>query len=199
MRRYILLFPGFFVMSLGMVFIVQGNLGSDPWSVLHLGITNHLPVTLGQANQLVGVLIIITSYALGVKPTFATVLNMFFVGFFIDIIQRTGLVPWSDSVFSGVFFVFLGSCLLALGIAMYVSLRLGAGPRDSLTLALASRTRSGVGPVRTTMELVCLAAGWALGGPVGLGTLLSAASMGTMLAFWLRVLARDGSRTGTTA
>src|SRR5690606_28566823 len=55
---------------------------------------------------------------------------------------------------------------------------LGAGPRDSLMLALTRRTRRSMGSVRTALEVGALLLGWALGGEVGIGTLLTAVTIG---------------------
>jgi uncharacterized membrane protein YczE len=68
------------------------------------------------------------------------------------------------------------------GIAtgLYIGAGLGPGPRDGLMTGLADRTGRSVRLVRTLIEVSVLAAGWALGGPVGVGTLLYALSIGAV-------------------
>lgn len=61
------LMGGFFLASLGIVFMINANLGLSPWDVLHKGITNVIPITMGQANIVVGVVVVIASVFLGVK------------------------------------------------------------------------------------------------------------------------------------
>jgi uncharacterized membrane protein YczE len=56
---------------------------------------------------------------------------------------------------------------------------------------LAARTRRSIRSVRTVIEVVVLAAGWALGGQVGLGTLLYAGSIGPLSQYFIRRLSMD--------
>jgi uncharacterized membrane protein YczE len=82
--------------------------------------------------------------------------------------------------------------LFAVGIGMYISPRMGAGPRDSLMLALNERMGWSIQRVRVTIELVVLALGWLLGGPVSIGTLLVALFSGPLIQrtipFWERLM-----------
>ena len=48
-------FIGTFLTSLGIVTLVQSNIGPDPWSVLHVGISLHIPLTTGKINSIIGV------------------------------------------------------------------------------------------------------------------------------------------------
>ncbi|WP_202963192.1 hypothetical protein [Geomicrobium sp. JCM 19039] len=65
---------------------------------------------------------------------------------------------------------------------------LGAGPRDGVTLAVASRTGWSVRRVRTKLEMLALLIGWLIGGPVAFGTFLSVFLIGPVmqasLEFW---------------
>ncbi|MDF2874506.1 MAG: hypothetical protein K0R22_1189, partial [Sporomusa sp.] len=53
-KRIIFLFWGLFLFALGIVLTVKSNLGTAPWDVLHLGLTNYLPVTMGEVSQMTG-------------------------------------------------------------------------------------------------------------------------------------------------
>ena len=55
--------------------------GVDPWTVFHLGLTYKTGWTLGRISQGAGLVIIVISALLGVRPQLGTVLNMIFVGF----------------------------------------------------------------------------------------------------------------------
>ena len=60
---------------------------------------------------------------------------------------------------------------------MYIGAGMGPGPRDGLTTGLADRGHS-IRVVRTAIEVTVLVAGFALGGTVGIGTLLYALAIG---------------------
>lgn len=68
---------------------------------------------------------------------------------------------------------------------MYVGARLGPGPRDGLMTGASSLTGRSVRLVRTLMEIVVLAAGWLLGGSVGVGTVLYALAVGPVTQYFL--------------
>jgi len=67
-----------------------------------------------------------------------------------------------------------------LATAVYVGARLGPGPRDGLMTGLNARTGRSIRLVRTVIEVTVLVIGFALGGTVGIGTLLYAVSIGPL-------------------
>jgi uncharacterized membrane protein YczE len=89
-----------------------------------------------------------------------------------------------------------GVALNALATAAYVGARLGPGARDGLMTGLADRSGRSVRLVRTGIEATVLAAGWLLGGTVGLGTVLYALAIGPLTQLFLPAVAfaeRPGS------
>src|ERR1700678_1422561 len=66
--------------------------------------------------------------------------------------------------------------LCGLWSGMFSCARFGPGPRDGLMTGLARRTGRSLRLVRGCIELTVLAIGWLLGGTVGVGTVLFAAS-----------------------
>jgi uncharacterized membrane protein YczE len=87
--------------------------------------------------------------------------------------------------------------IIANGIAtgLYIGAGLGPGPRDGLMTGLAARTGRSIRLVRTLIELTVLVAGWLLGGPVGLGTLLYAVSIGPIAQISIARFSQAGVRT----
>ena len=79
-----------------------------------------------------------------------------------------------------------GLVLQGMGTGLYISARLGAGPRDGLVLGLARLLSASVRVTRTGLELLVLASGWLMGGQVGLGTVLYALGIGPLMQFFLR-------------
>ena len=70
---------------------------------------------------------------------------------------------------------------------LYLSTQLGPGPRDGLMTGIGRRFDWPIARVRLGLEIVVLAAGWALGGRVGVGTVFFAAvSAMRWLHSWLR-------------
>lgn len=179
--RYALLVFGLFLYGLSLRLMLDARVGVAPWEVLHLGVTRHLPLSIGTVSILTGVLIVtFTALRLRERVGPGTVINVLLIGLFLDVLGP--LVPdpaglagrWAQFV--------LGVGLLGLATGTYVAAGLGAGPRDGLILGLSRVTGWEVARVRTGIELAVLALGWALGGLVGWGTLVFALGSGPAMA-----------------
>lgn len=184
LARLLLIETGFLTMAVGMVMSMNARLGVSAWHVLHLGLARQLPLTVGQATQGVGLLIIAGAAALGIKPRLGTWLNMVFVGTFIDLVLGADLVPAPAELGGRMVLCVGGVAVTTLGMCLYMGAGMGAGPRDSLMLALGQRLRGRIGLVRTALELTALTTGYLMGGPIGAGTLLSALLLGWFLEGW---------------
>lgn len=74
--------------------------------------------------------------------------------------------------------------LTAVATGLYIGAGYGPGPRDGLMTGLAARGWS-IRRARTLVELTVLALGWALGGTVGIGTVLFAAAIGPLAHYFI--------------
>jgi uncharacterized membrane protein YczE len=171
---------GLGLFSLGIVLILESRLGLSPWDVLNQGIARHSPLSFGEANVVVALLVIALGWSLGAPVGLGTVANAVLVGTFIDQFLRIGaLHRLADAPLSARIALDLaGIGLVGIATAFYIGARFGAGPRDSLMLVGAQRTRFRVGAVRAALEGCALVAGFALGGTVGVGTLAFALLVG---------------------
>ena len=156
-------------------------LGVSPWDVLHLGISVQTGISLGRVLQIVGVAVVFVSWLFHVKPSFVTLVNMFFVGFFIDLIMKLNYLPAPIGTLWQFASYLFGVAVCGIGTAIYISGNGGAGPRDSLMLALVKLTSWRVGVVRTIMEATVATLGYILGGPLGIGTILFALLVGVFV------------------
>jgi uncharacterized membrane protein YczE len=180
---------GLFLFSCGIVFFLASRLGLPPWDVLHQGLAKHTPLSFGAANEVVGVLVLALAWWLGAKVGIGTVANAVLIGFFVVVLQPlvssdavTGIALPGRIALLGV-----GLVLFGTGSALYIGAALGAGPRDSLMLVGAKRSGFRIGWVRALIESTVLLIGFALGGHVGVGTVLFATLIGPAVetSFWL--------------
>jgi uncharacterized protein len=187
--RLVVLVLGLFVFAAGIVALLDSGLGLSPWDVLHQGIARHTQLTFGEANIAVSVVVVGAAWLLGATIGIGTIANALLVGGFVQLLSSphavTALGDQPLAVRAGLLAV--GLPLMGVGTALYVGAGVGAGPRDSLMLVGARRTRFRLGLVRATLELSALAAGAAAGGTIGLGTLAFAMAIGPSieLSFWL--------------
>lgn len=169
---------GLFLFGLSIVLIIEAHLGISPWDVLHMGLTSYLPFTFGQIMIGTGLLCVLLAYPMGVKPSIGTLLNMIFIGIFADVIINQGWVPSYESYVVRLIYLILGVMGCGFATGMYISARMGTGPRDSLMVGLHKLTGWRIGVVRTAIELSVVSLGFLLGGPVGVGTVVFSLCIG---------------------
>ncbi|MGE7977399.1 MULTISPECIES: YitT family protein [unclassified Psychrobacillus] len=183
--RWIFFIVGITIMSLGISMTIKGYLfGIGPWDVLHVGLFNHLGLSIGTWAILTGIIIVLITIISTKKiPALGTWLNILFVGSFIDMFNW--LLPNPTDLLGQSIIFILGVMVMSIGIGIYVSPNLGAGPRDSLMLLIIEKTGWSLKKVRTGIEVIVAIVGWILGGPVGIGTILIAIGLGQLVHYTL--------------
>lgn len=187
------LVTGLFLFAAGIVALLESRLGLSPWDVLHQGLARQTPLSFGAANVAASVVVLAVAWMLGASIGVGTAANAVLVGAFVELLSSlepvTALAQQPPSARAGL--LAAGLALMGAGTGLYLGASLGAGPRDSLMLVGARRTRFRVGVVRGTLELSALAAGAALGGTVGVGTVVFAVGIGPSVELSFRLLARS--------
>jgi len=192
------LITGLFLYGIALAMLVQGALGLAPWNTLASGLVEITGISFGMMTNLIGLVVLLLWIPLRQRPGVGTVLNVLLVGTSAEIglwllPQPSGLVA-QVALFTG------GLLLLAAATGIYIAPGLGPGPRDGLMTGLHQRTGAPVWLCRAGVEITVLAAGWLLGGLVGIGTVAEALLIGPMvhrsLPFFRTVYA---GRTATTA
>ncbi len=176
--RLAVFFGGLFIVANGIVSTIQAGLGVNPWDVLHIGLSIQTGLSIGRIIQIVGLLLVGFSYFMKVKPSIGTILNMIFLGLFVDLVIGLNYIPSPDPLWQKISFFITGVAIFGFGCSIYISASLGAGPRDSLMLALKKIIPYRLGTVRTIMEVSAASTGYLLGGPLGLGTVTFALTVG---------------------
>jgi len=186
-RDFAVIQVGFPLFGLAIDIMVQANLGTSPWVALEVALTQHLPITLGQATILVALFVISLDVLLREPLGWGSLANMLFIGLWVDWLRP--LVPTPPpNLWLQILYLLLGTLLMGFATAVYVGINAGAGPRDSLMLAIARLGKVTVRRARTLVEVVVVALGWLLGGSVGLGTLIFALTIGPAVQFAFHLL-----------
>lgn len=180
------LISGLFLLGLSVSLQVNANLGFAPWTVLSDGISKQVGITLGNGEIAVSICIIAIDLLSREKLGLGTLSNMFLVGTFIDLINGWGIIPPSPNLFISLLMLVSGSLILALGCYLYIGAGYGAGSRDTLMVFIMKLTGKSLTLCRTAIELSVLAVGFLLGGKVGIGTLIQAATTGIIMGWVFR-------------
>jgi uncharacterized membrane protein YczE len=186
-RRCIQLFLGLALYGISLGLMVRANFGLDPWDVFHQGLAQRTGISLGMMVNLIGAAVLLLWIPIRQRPGIGTIANVFLIGTFTDI--SLWLMPSIDNLALAAAMLIGAVLLNGVATAAYIGAGLGPGPRDGLMTGLVNRTGGSVRVIRTSIELAVLAAGWLLGGTVGLGTALYALAIGPIVHRLLPVFA----------
>lgn len=177
--------------AVGIVFTINANLGLAPWDVFHQGVSRLSGITMGQASIGVGFVVVMIDWALGERVGLGTVCNMFFIGFFLDLLMLNHIFPVFDGYFPRLAMLLLGMFIIGLATFFYIGAGLGSGPRDGMMVALTKKTGKSVRLIRNCIELTVLVIGFFLGGTPGLGTVLMVFAGGYFVQFAFKLCRFD--------
>ena len=182
-RRLGQLGVGLVLYGVTLAMIIRSTLGNASWDVLHQGLAQRLPISIGTAVIVMSLVVLLFWVPLREKPGLGTIANSFVVGLVADAALRVLVTP--DAIGLRVALLVGGVLLNAVATALYVGAQLGPGPRDGLMTGLHRRTGLPVGVVRTGLEVTVVALGWLLGGVVGIGTVLYTLAIGPLVQLLL--------------
>lgn len=190
-NRFSRLILGLFLYALGIVITLNAQIGYAPWEVFHVGLAKSTGMSIGMASIVAGLVIGVLAIVLGEKLGLGTLLNMFLIGVFLDFILNFHWIPSASNIAIGIVMLILGLFIIALASYFYIGSGFGAGPRDSLMVALTRKTKLPIGLCRGFIELLAVIAGWRLGGMLGIGTVISALAIGFCVQITFKLLHFD--------
>jgi uncharacterized membrane protein YczE len=182
-RRLAQLYAGLALYGAGIALQVRAGLGLDPWDVFHEGVADRTGLSFGTVLGLTGALVMLAWIPLRQRPGLGTVSNVVVIAVSFD--AMLAVLPEAGSSAVGLAMLLAGVALGGVASGAYIGAGLGPGPRDGLMTGLVGRTGRSIRLVRTSLELTVLAAGAALGGTVGLGTVVYALSIGPLIGVML--------------
>ncbi|WP_420708154.1 YczE/YyaS/YitT family protein [Streptomyces sp. 142MFCol3.1] len=194
-RRLVQLYVGLALYGASSALLVESGLGLEPWNVLHQGLAELTGLTIGVVSIIVGAAVLLLWIPLRQRPGLGTVSNVFVVGIAMD--GTLALLPDAHTLAVRIPLLVAGVLLNGVATGLYISARFGPGPRDGLMTGLHRRTGRSIRVVRTVLELAVVATGFALGGTVGVGTVLYAVAIGPLAQLFLRVFAVPTAPAGS--
>jgi uncharacterized protein len=167
---------GLSVFGAGEAFLVAAELGVSPWTVLAQGVSLQTGISVGAATVFTSFVLLVLWIPLRQRPGLGTLLNAALVGLFIDVTLL--LLPEGMPLGVRALLVPAGIALVGIGSGLYLTTRLGPGPRDGLMTGLHRRSGRSLRLVRACIEVSVVAMGFTLGGTVGVGTVAFALLIG---------------------
>lgn len=185
--RVVLLLIGLWIAHLGVTLFLQTNLGSDPFNVFVQGLFRAIPwpewagMTHGRVHLLVSLLIMVVLLVVDRSYVgIGTVLCMALGGPIIDV-YTLWLAPFLNETLPlavRVPMLAVGCIILAFGMTIVIRSQAGTGPNDLVAVVLSDKSGKPFGPVRIGVDLTFALVGFALGGVVGIGTIICAFLVG---------------------
>jgi uncharacterized membrane protein YczE len=177
LRDLIVIQTGFLLYGLALTLIIRADLGTGTWLVLEVALANLLDLRIGTMTVYMGFAVLIIALALREKVGWGTLGNILSIGPWLNLFLD--LIPASiDPLALRISMFLLGVLVQGIATAVYIGVDAGAGPRDSLMLAIHRTTGVSIRLARGAIEIIVVLIGWLLGGPLGFGTVVFALLIG---------------------
>ncbi len=186
--EWIRIIIGLFIFAFGVHLTIFANIGLAPWDCLGMGVANHTPFNYGISMTIIAVIILGIDILLKERIGYGTIIDALLTGNFVQFYNSVNPFPLNKSIPLGIAIMLTGFVFMALGMAVYMKSEQGCGPRDSLLVGLGKRMpRVPIGIVEVILWAAVLLVGWLLGGPVGIGTVISTFGAGLVmqLVYWI--------------
>ncbi len=190
-NRLLMMVIGVMLQGFGLALLIKLNLGTDPCSCLTQGVIRYVPISFGTAQLLCHMVTFLFVIRFDMSLIgFGTIGNMVCLGYIADF---WGWV-WNRCLPEGFFAqpaVRYGLLLpvlavFILGAATYMTAGLGTSPYDGLPFILSKHIHKlSFKAVRMLWDIAFMAAGFLLGGDVGIVTAAVAFFLGPVIA-WLQ-------------
>ena len=174
---------GLILFGLGEGLLLVSLTGASPWSVLAMGISLHVDLSIGTITFFISLGVLLLWIPLNQKPGIGTILNALIIAIMIDLCIK--FVPSPENYISQLLLAIVAVLTVGLGGGIYLVANLGSGPRDGLMVGLQIKSNLPIAAVRAFLEISVVTIGWYLGGTVGVGTLLFAFGIGPCVALGL--------------
>ncbi len=179
---WIRIVAGLFVFAFGVHLTIFANIGLAPWDCLGMGLSYHIPLNYGLSMTLIALTVLGIDLLLREKIGFGTIIDALLTGNFVQFFNSFNPLPLNNSLWRGIIIMIIGFVFMAVGMAIYMKSEQCCGPRDALLVGLGKRlSRIPIGIVEVLLWAAVLFVGWMLGGPVGIGTVISTFGAGIVM------------------
>lgn len=190
-RRLGTLGLGLVLVAIGVAITIRAEVGVAPYDVLTTGVVDLTGMPIGIAAMLLPMAFVALGLLIGGRPGPGTILAVLLVGPILGAALHA--LPSYGALSVRITYFVVGFVVIAIGITAVVISEIGSGPAELVMLAIHDRGYP-LAPVRTGIEMTCVAIGWAMGGQVGVGTVVFAVLIGPTLKRTLAVAGFDSVR-----
>ena len=179
----LILCVGLTLFGLGESLIITAGAGMSPWTVLAEGLSISTGLSIGSLTFLISLAVLILWIPLKQMPGAGTMLNVIIIAAVIE--WSLPFLPHPEQYGLRILQASIGTLLVGFASGIYLIANLGPGPRDGLMTGFQRVTGFPIAWVRATIEIIVVAIGWALGGSIGLATIIFAFGIGPAVSVGL--------------
>lgn len=185
-RDFLRIQVGFILFGLAITLMIRGDLGTSAWAVLEVALAYKFGVSIGTMTVIMGFLVLMSAVLMRERLGWGTLANILSIGPWVD--MWLSFIPSiTENLLLQVGMLLLAIFLMGLASAIYIGVDAGAGPRDSLMLAIKRTTGVSIRVARAMIEVTVVTVGWLLGGPAGIGTLVYALLVGPSIQWGFKI------------
>lgn len=180
---------GLLLFGFGVYLTIQANIGAAPWDTFNLGLSASFGIQYGTASIVVSLLILCLDIALKEKIGIGMFLDAIIVGKSVDLFNALQIVPLQRSLPMGLVTIFAGMIIMGFAQFFYMRAALGCGPRDTMLVGLSRKIpKIPIGIISLFILAAVTTVGWLLGGPIGVGTIITAGLEGLIMQYEFKLL-----------
>jgi uncharacterized membrane protein YczE len=185
-RDFFVIQIGFVLYGLSIALAIRANLGTGTWAVLDVALSQLTGLTPGTMTVLVGFTVLVSALLMRERVGWGTLGNILSIGPWLDLALYF-IPPMENNWPLQLLMLLAGILTQGVATAIYIGVDAGAGPRDSLMLAIKRTTGVSYRMARGMIEITVLVIGWLLGGPAGIGTAIHALLVGTAMQWAFKI------------
>ena len=184
---------GVLLVGIGVAFNNCAGFGNDPIGIVYDGIRNAGGMDqaqLGMASNVVNLSLLVLLFFIGRHYlSVGTFVYLLPYGFCVDagnLLYRQ--LAWSEGTGARILFSVIGCSLVCLGVAIYITVDIGVDPFTGIVLVLRDRLKKECRYVKIGFDVTMIVVGTALGGKLGLVTVITAFAVGPVIQFFSGLL-----------
>ena len=183
----IILCFGLFLFGLGESLIITASVGMSPWTVLAEGLSITTGLSIGALTFLISLGVLLLWIPLKQQAGVGTILNVIIIAAVIE--WSLPYLPHPKTYAIQITQAILGTLVVGIASGIYLIANLGPGPRDGLMTGCQKATNLPIAWVRVFIEITVISMGYALGGTIGLATIIFAFGVGPAVSLVLYFIA----------
>jgi len=178
---------GLSLFGLGESLIITASVGMSPWTVLAEGLSVTTGLSIGALTFLISLGVLLLWIPLKQQAGVGTILNVIIIAAVIE--WSLPYLPHPETYPMQIIQAIGGTLMVGIASGIYLIANLGPGPRDGLMTGCQKVTNLPIAWVRVFLEITVISIGYALGGTIGLATIIFAFGIGPAVSMGLYLIA----------